>query len=299
VGERRSLGHLAREPLYNTRAVAQMAGVPADTFRAWERRYGVPRPFRTPANQRLYSEQDIGVISWLRSRTDDGMTISQAIQRLKLEAPDVFVAVPPAQPAAPMQEDAPQPARLQQRLLDAVVAFDLDGAERVIDDALSRYSVEAFCERFVEPVFDEIGRRRVAGDISVAVEYVAARLLERRLVSLLAIVAPRSGRGRILVAAPFGEAHEVESLVIAIMLARQGWQVVYLGARIPADVLAEAVRAVRPDVVCLSVASDNAVSGATLAAQTRAVNSDQLAPVVVGRNVGDIVEQLADLLDAE
>lgn len=299
MGEWRSLGHLACEPLYNTRAVAQITGVPADTFRAWERRYGLPRPFRTPANQRLYSEQDIGVISWLRSRTDDGMTISQAIQRLKLEAPDVFVANQPAQPTELESEGTPQSARLQQRLLDAVVAFDLDGAERVIDDALSRYSVEAFCGRFVEPAFEEIGLRRGAGDVSVAVAYFAARILERRLVSLLAMVAPRSGRGSIVVASLPGEEHEVGLLVTAIALARRGWLVVYLGARIPTDALAAAVRAIRPDCVCLGAASDDAVSRATVAAQALAASIDRRAPVVVGRNAGDVVEQLADLIDAE
>jgi hypothetical protein len=37
-----------RDPIYNTQAVVQLTGVPAPTFRAWERRYGVPRPARLP-----------------------------------------------------------------------------------------------------------------------------------------------------------------------------------------------------------------------------------------------------------
>ncbi|NJL05538.1 MAG: MerR family transcriptional regulator, partial [Chloroflexaceae bacterium] len=66
-------------PIYNTKAVSQETGVPADTFRAWERRYGVPRPHRTEGGHRLYSERDIAVIRWLRDRTAEGMTISQAV----------------------------------------------------------------------------------------------------------------------------------------------------------------------------------------------------------------------------
>ena len=68
--------------MYNTRAVAQTTEIPADTFRAWERRYGFPRPYRARDDRRLYSERDIGAILWLRDRTAEGMTISQAIQRL-------------------------------------------------------------------------------------------------------------------------------------------------------------------------------------------------------------------------
>ncbi len=34
----------ATEPLYNIKAVVQKTGIPADTVRAWERRYGIPSP---------------------------------------------------------------------------------------------------------------------------------------------------------------------------------------------------------------------------------------------------------------
>jgi DNA-binding transcriptional MerR regulator len=66
---------LATRPVYNTRAVVLRTGVPADTFRAWERRYGIPSPVRTDGNQRLYSDRDVALIAWLRdqTRTGEGM----------------------------------------------------------------------------------------------------------------------------------------------------------------------------------------------------------------------------------
>ena len=76
---------LSGEPIYNTSAVARRTGVPADTFRAWERRYDIPRPGRTSGNQRLYAERDIATISWLREQTASGMTISQAIALFRLQ----------------------------------------------------------------------------------------------------------------------------------------------------------------------------------------------------------------------
>ena len=42
-----SLAQLSGAPVFNTKAVALETSVPPDTFRAWERRYGVPRPQRT------------------------------------------------------------------------------------------------------------------------------------------------------------------------------------------------------------------------------------------------------------
>jgi DNA-binding transcriptional MerR regulator len=285
--------------LYNTRAVAQTTSVPADTFRAWERRYGLPRPFRTSTNQRLYSEQDIEVINWLRGRTDEGMTISQAIQRLRLEAPDVFDAGEPPQPAPIDPDDTPQVVRLRQRLIDAVCAFDADGADRVIDDALARYSVDAFIERFVEASLEDILQRRGSDDLSVAVEYFAARMLERRLVSLLAMVGPRAGRGPIVVASLPGEVHEVGLLVIAITLARRGWKVVYLGARVPAEALAEVIGSVRPGAVCIAASSDHAISRANTAAQAIQAGADRNLAIIVGRAAADVADRLASLPEIE
>src|SRR5258707_3552020 len=77
-----SLAHLSSSRVFNTKAVARETGVPADTFRAWERRYGVPHPQRTAGLHRLYSDRDIAIIRWLRDRTAEGMNISQAVQLL-------------------------------------------------------------------------------------------------------------------------------------------------------------------------------------------------------------------------
>ena len=77
-----SLGQLSTAPVFNTKAVARETGVPPDTFRAWERRYGIPCPQRTPGGHRLYSERDIAIIRWLRDRTAEGVNISHAIMLL-------------------------------------------------------------------------------------------------------------------------------------------------------------------------------------------------------------------------
>src|SRR3954453_1865430 len=70
-------------PLYNTAAVVQRTGVPATTFRAWERRYGAPKPRRDARDQRLYSERDIQTIRWFSEQTSHGVAISRAVAMLR------------------------------------------------------------------------------------------------------------------------------------------------------------------------------------------------------------------------
>ena len=100
-------------PRYRVAAVARMTRIPAGTLRSWERRYGWPRPFRTAAGQRLYSDQDVAVVHFLDRRRAEGMSLSQAAGLLR-----------PA-PAAGNHD----PGRLLARLVAALRAYDEADAE--------------------------------------------------------------------------------------------------------------------------------------------------------------------------
>ncbi len=77
--ERPELERYSDIPLFNTKAVVQQTGMAATTLRAWERRYTIISTNRAQNAYRLYSERDIAIIRWLKSRLDEGMSISQAI----------------------------------------------------------------------------------------------------------------------------------------------------------------------------------------------------------------------------
>ena len=62
----------------NIAAVAQKTGVPPDTLRKWEQRYGVLRPDLTQGGQRRYSDQDVARVEWLRARLEEGYRIGEA-----------------------------------------------------------------------------------------------------------------------------------------------------------------------------------------------------------------------------
>jgi len=67
-------------PTYNLKAVLKETGLKADVLRAWERRYDLPKPHRTPGGHRLYSEYDIETIKWLMARQEEGLSISHATE---------------------------------------------------------------------------------------------------------------------------------------------------------------------------------------------------------------------------
>ena len=242
------LGQFSTTPVFNTKAVARETDVPADTFRAWERRYGIPHPQRTAGGHRLYSERDIAIIRWLRDRTAEGMNISQAVMLLEnsLNAPPVE----PVPVAASLEPRALE--RLNDDLISALISFDATHAERMLGEAFAMYPFEDVLLQLVLPTMVEIGERWHHGEINVAVEHFATQFIRRKLSSLLNMFAADAGRGKIIVACAPDELHDIGAMFAALFLVRRGWHVIYLGPQVPLFDLQEAVATLKPDLVCLS-----------------------------------------------
>ncbi len=246
------------DAVYNTRAVVQRTGVPADTIRAWERRYGVPEPQRTPGNQRLYSERDIAIVTWLRDQTREGLTISQAVNLLKSETRRLSSrGHQSAGPTSPVG-DADQPdaySGYSSALVDALTRFDGLAADMVVEEAIALLPVEEVCLRVMAPALRQIGDLWHQGELGIASEHFASGFVHRKLSALFNASQPERGRGPVLAACIEGEQHEIGLLLTSVFLARGGYRVVYLGANVPVSDLVQATHNVRPRAVLLSAST--------------------------------------------
>jgi hypothetical protein len=65
---------------YRIGAVAALSGLPANTIRTWERRYGVVEPERSEAGGRRYADADVERLIALRKLTERGHSISDLAQ---------------------------------------------------------------------------------------------------------------------------------------------------------------------------------------------------------------------------
>jgi len=239
-------------PTYNTAAVEQQTGLRPATFRAWERRYGFPKPRRLPGNQRLYSDQDIAAIRWLQRRTDEGLSISHAIRLLHVRLREGTVLHPtarvePGRPTAALADD----------LTRALLALDVDTAERVLSEAFAMYRVEEVCLGVVAPTLVEVGARWHRGETSVATEHFASSFVRRKLFSLFNVYDSGRGRGLVFAGCAPDEWHEIGMLMISLFLVRRGVRLHYLGPNLSADDgLAETLRHHRPDLLIVSATAD-------------------------------------------
>ncbi|WP_413792617.1 MULTISPECIES: MerR family transcriptional regulator [unclassified Pseudomonas] len=130
------------------REVARQTGVNAITLRAWERRYGLIVPHRTPKGHRLFNAEHVQRIRSILTWIDRGVAVSK-IKPL-LDTP------PPTEPAQPPEND-------WQRQRHAFVLAVTQLAERQIDDlvnqAMALYPPWTVCEQLLLPLLAELHLR--------------------------------------------------------------------------------------------------------------------------------------------
>jgi DNA-binding transcriptional MerR regulator len=116
-----------------TSEAAALLNVSPNTLRAWERRFGFPKPQRSPGKHRLYTH---GEVAALRDALQEGLSISSAVSRAR----------------EGLSADS-------NSLVGALVSYEVERADAAIESALALRSVERAVEEMLLPSLDEICRR--------------------------------------------------------------------------------------------------------------------------------------------
>jgi DNA-binding transcriptional MerR regulator/methylmalonyl-CoA mutase cobalamin-binding subunit len=249
----------SQDPTYNLKVVLHSTGIKPDTLRAWERRYGLPRPRRTPGGHRLYSQYDIDMIKWLMQRLEDGMRINRAVELwrgLEAQGKDPLAEVRrPAQvepPASGMLVAGTMLEAARRQWVAACLAFEESTAERLLAQSFARYPLESVCLEVLQKGLAELGTLWYQGQATVQQEHFASNLALRRLEALIAASPAPARPERILVCCPPEEEHVFAPLLITLFLRQRGWDVVYLGANVPQMHLEKAALDTRAKLVVLA-----------------------------------------------
>jgi DNA-binding transcriptional MerR regulator len=116
-----------------TSEAAALLNVSPNTLRAWERRFGFPKPQRSPGRHRLFTH---GEVAALRDALQEGLSISSAVSRAR----------------EGLTADT-------NSLVGALVSYEGERADAAIESALALRSVERSVEEVLLPGLDEIARR--------------------------------------------------------------------------------------------------------------------------------------------
>src|SRR5437764_14404764 len=116
-----------------TSEAAALLNVSPNTLRAWERRFGFPKPQRSPGKHRLFTH---GEVAALRDALQEGLSISSAVSRAREGL-----------------------AADTNSLVGALVSYERERADGAIEAALALRSVERSVEEVLLPSLEDIARK--------------------------------------------------------------------------------------------------------------------------------------------
>lgn len=240
--------------------LSSATGVPVDTLRTWERRYGFPAPTtRTGGSHRRYAANTIAQVQLIVRALELGHRPSAVVGR----NPDELRRLLGAQRSiatATVPLAAPEPgsdAIAVERWIALTHALDGDGLMGEFHRSLAEMAAVPLLERRVGPYLREVGEAWARGLLRVSHEHYASERLREFLSAQWrrANEGQRAGCVSAVLATPSGEQHVLGLHMAAWVIALAGVRVVFLGADTPLSEVMFAVERHAVSGVALSVAA--------------------------------------------
>ncbi len=251
------INELSDQPIYAIKTVNVRTGIQPVTLRAWERRYQLLTPQRGENRYRLYSDQDIAILTWVKGKVDGEMQISAAVRLVKEMRrtgnwPEVSIQVShaPLRPASsPASDYIPS---LHQALIEKKELAALT----ILNEVRELYELEEIFSAILIPILVKIGQAWYEGRIAVSTEHFASSLIRGWILQIFYALPSRSTGKRILVGAGSEETHEIGALMFACLLREKGCFIDYIGPDNPLDDLVDYAEEQKVFMVILTASLD-------------------------------------------
>ena len=247
-------------------AVARRLGIAPATLRTWDRRYGLgPNEHQSGAHRR-YTRGDLARLSLMRRLTLEGMPPGEAAQLAIAAAPDeaeAALSAALAEPDVPLT-DRPEPGRAgggrvvalphadpaARGLARAAMSLDAAACIEILTADIDARGVIGTWETMLRPVLAAMGERWAVTGQGIDVEH----LLSEAVLTVLRGVRPAAATAAVssrfaLLAGAEAEQHVLPLHVLAAALAERRVPARVLGAAMPREALAAAVRRSGPAAV--------------------------------------------------
>jgi MerR family transcriptional regulator, light-induced transcriptional regulator len=246
----------AGEGLLSIGALSTAAGIPIDTIRTWERRYGFPVPERKPSGQRVYP---LGTVSRLRRAAQAiarGHRAAEVIPASESALEALLDSLPPArgEPAPPIPTPNPAAGPSTSGVasaLDAVRGYDTERLRQRLQADWALLGPLDFLEQ-AGVLLRAVGDAWASGDLEVRHEHFASGVLGDFLRSVRAPLDERATGPIVALATLPDELHGLGLQMAALVVALAGWRPLVLGVDTPVSQISGLAREVPLGAAALS-----------------------------------------------
>jgi methanogenic corrinoid protein MtbC1 len=220
-------------PLVSIGAIARATGVPVETIRTWERRYGYPVPVRLPSGHRRYPADAVTRLALVKRAMDQGHRPSTVVAA----EPDALRALLSISANGDSHPTAPPPLETSASFPDGWIELvaELDGnrLSHTLLQAWSALGAYEFVEQRLGPFLVALGDAWAKGRISVRHEHYASEIVREFLASQWRPMIANATGPVVVCATLEGEHHVLGLHIVALIAAMAGARVVFLGADSP------------------------------------------------------------------
>ena len=217
-------------------ALSAATGIPADTIRTWERRYGFPVAERKPSGHRIYPLSIVPRLRQIAQAIAHGHRAAEVLPASAGEVDALLASLPAAAMAAQAwRGDAPRDATSGDSglLLDALRAFDAGRLKQTFQADWARLGPLDFLERRAAPFLAAVGDAWASGAIDVRHEHFGSSVLGDFLRTVRQPLDDRATGPVAVLATLEGELHGLGLQMSALVFATAGWRSLVLGVDTP------------------------------------------------------------------
>ena len=233
--------------LMSIAAVERETGLPKDTLRVWERRYGFPQPARDPRGERLYPEDQVARLRTVKRLMDRGMRPGRL---LGLDA-EALLAL-----AEQSVGEGPPRSALHDLALFLLKTHQAAELRRELVQVLMRDGVSRFVLETAAPLARQVGDAWARGELQVHEEHLLSEVLQAVLRQAIAQLGAPAGPPLILLTTLPDERHGLGLLMAEAIATLEAARCVSLGTQTPLHDIVAAAIAQNVDIVALSVSSN-------------------------------------------
>lgn len=233
--------------------LSRATGVPIETLRTWESRYGFPASIRKPSGHRQFDLASVGRIRRIAGAIERGLRAGDVVPASD-DVLNALLATVPERPA-PRPVATPLDARA---FIDSLRRFDADRLTRTLHSELVKRDPIAYLESRILPCLEVLGRAWEAGEIEIAHEHFASERISDVLRHARLHFEETANGPLVVLATLPGEEHGLGLQMAALVLSAHGLRVLNLGTEVPAAQIATLTVSTGAIAVGLSVSSSTA-----------------------------------------
>ena len=215
-------------------ALSAATGVPVETIRSWERRYGFPVAERKPSGHRVYSLAMVPRLRLVSDALGRGHRAAEVVAASEAALESLLAALPRAPMSANVEASAmlTAPANTSDHF-SAIRAFDADTLKRLFQAEWSRLGPLRFVQERAAPLLESVGDAWSAGDLDVRHEHFSSACVGDFLRAARMPMDDRATGPVVALTTLPDELHGLGLQMSAVVFAAAGWRALVLGVNTP------------------------------------------------------------------